>query len=408
MPSRGERAGDRGQEGDGVLRILHVSRSAETLRAFLIPTMEAERALGHEVMVCAQESPQAERLREAGFEVFTHRMPRNVNPFPALGAILAIRRVLLTRHVDMIVCHTSLGALVGRLAAWWAGTPRVVYFVHGLACGPAQSALSWRVRFGVERLLARVTDAIVVMNDYDERLSIRAPLARSAAGVVRIAAMGVDLKRHGAELSPAIRERLTRELGLGRGVKLVLSTARLIPEKGVGEFIEAACRICGRRDDVVFALAGTGPLHEALVARVRRAGLESRVRVLGWRDDVPELMKLADIFSLPSYFMEGLPVSILEAMACAKPVVSTHHKGCEDAVADGETGLLVPVRKVEPLMDATIRLLDDEMLRARLGRAGRSRAADLYEIGACTRRIVDVLEAVLHSRRESSGRPAAR
>ncbi|MGH7740782.1 MAG: glycosyltransferase, partial [Candidatus Eiseniibacteriota bacterium] len=253
MNERSESAHHGTQAGDGVLRILHVSRSAETIRAFLIPTMEAERALGHEVLVCAQESPQAERLREAGFEVHTHRMPRNLNPFPALGAILAIRQVLRARHIDMIVCHTSLGALVGRLAAWSAGTPRVVYFVHGLACGPAQSALSWRVRFGVERLLARVTDAIVVMNDYDERLSIRAPLARSAAGVVRIAAMGVDLKRHAAELAPADRQRLVRELGLSRGIKLVLCTARLIPEKGVWEFVEAACRLCEQREDVVLA-----------------------------------------------------------------------------------------------------------------------------------------------------------
>lgn len=396
----------RGGAGEDALTILHVSRSAETLRAFLIPTMEAERALGHEVLVCAQDSPQAEKLREAGFEVFTHRMPRNINPWPALSAILAIRRVLVSRHVDMIVCHTSLGALVGRIAAWSAGTPRVVYFVHGLACGPAQSALSWRVRFGVERLLAMVTDAIVVMNDYDERLSIRAPLARSAAGVIRIPAMGVDLQRHARELPPATRERLAHELGLGRGVKLVLCTARLIPEKGVVEFIEAACRICAGRKDVVFALAGTGPLDERLKARVRAAGLEGRIHVLGWRDDVPELTKLSDIFALPSYFMEGLPVSVLEAMACSKPVVSTHHKGCEDAVRDGETGLLVPVKQVAPLVEALVHLLDDEMLRVRMGRAGRVRAAEEYEMSACTRRIVEVLENVLHSRPESAGRPA--
>ena len=393
--------------GDETLTILHVSRSAETIRAFLIPTMEAERALGHEVLVCAQESPQAEKLREAGFEVFTHRMPRNVNPLPMLSAILAVRHVLVSRRVDMIVCHTSLGALIGRIAAWSAGTPRVVYFVHGLACGPAQSALSWRVRFGVERLLALVTDAIVVMNDYDERLSIRAPLARSAAGVVRIPAMGVDLQRHAREMAPAARERLVQELGLRRGVRLVLCTARLIPEKGVGEFIEAACQMAARREDAVFALAGVGPMEEQLRERVRSAGLEARIHVLGWRDDIPDLMKLADIFALPSYFMEGLPVSVLEAMACGKPVVSTHHKGCEDAVRDGETGLLVPVKQVRPLVEALDRLLDDEMLRARLGRAGRVRAAEEYEIGACTRRIVDVLENVLYSRPEPAGRPVA-
>jgi glycosyltransferase involved in cell wall biosynthesis len=93
-------------------------------------------------------------------------------------------------------------------------------------------------------------------------------------------------------------------------------------------------------------------------------------------------------------------------MACSKPVVSTHHKGCEDAVRDGETGLLVPVKQVAPLVEALVHLLDDEMLRVRMGRAGRVRAAEEYEMSACTRRIVEALENVLHSRPESAGRPA--
>jgi len=377
------------------MRILHVSRSAETIRAFLIPTMNAQKALGHEVFICAQESPQADQLRKAGFEVFTHRMPRNLNPVRAFQAIWNTWRVLTERRIDVVICHTSLGAVVGRIAAWFARTPRVVYFVHGLACGPAQGPLSWQVRYRVEKVLGSWTDAIVVMNDYDERLAKRAPLARSADRVYRISSMGVDLGRFSMDGFAQIRDAVGRDLGIGPHQKFVLCTARLIPEKGVVEFVEAAKRIVSLRSDIVFALAGTGPLFEPLKRSVEGAGLQDRIRVLGWRDDVPELMKAADIFVLPSYFMEGLPVSIIEAMACGKPVVSTHHKGCEDAVVDGETGLLVPVKQVEPLVDRIVELLDDGALRARMGQAGRRRVEEHFEFEACTRQIVTLLEQTM-------------
>jgi glycosyltransferase involved in cell wall biosynthesis len=168
--------------------------------------------------------------------------------------------------------------------------------------------------------------------------------------------------------------------------------ARLIPEKGVVELVDAARAIGRTRQDVVFLLAGTGPLLERLRAMVRAAGLERQFKVLGWRNDVNDLMKAADILTLPSYYMEGLPVSILEAMACGKPVVTTHHKGCEDAVVDGQTGYLVPVKAVEPLSEKLIALLDDAALRARMGQAGRRRVEQHYEIDHCTRTIVGVLE----------------
>jgi glycosyltransferase involved in cell wall biosynthesis len=105
-------------------------------------------------------------------------------------------------------------------------------------------------------------------------------------------------------------------------------------------------------------------------------------------------MQSADLFVLPSYFMEGLPVSILEAMACGKPVVSTHHKGCEDAVVDQETGILVPVKQIQPLVDRIVQMLDDAALRTRMGEAGRRRVEGRFELERCTRQIVDVLETI--------------
>jgi glycosyltransferase involved in cell wall biosynthesis len=374
------------------LRIMHLSRAAETLRSFMIPTMQEQIRLGHEVCICTDESVHTEPLRQAGFDVFVHGMKRSLNPLGALQAVLRIRRFLIERRIEVVICHNSLAGQVGRLGAWLAGTPNVVYFAHGLACGPAQSPLLWRLRYYAERAFAPCTTAIVIMNDYDENISKVGRLSRDPGRVFRIPGMGVDLTRFSTEPVPHLREKLARELAIAPDQKLVLCVARLIPEKGVGEMVEAARLICRTRKDVVFLIAGTGPLMEKLRAMVRAYGLERQFRVLGWRNDVNDLMKCADILTLPSYYMEGLPVSILEAMACGKPVVATHHKGCEDAVVDGQTGYLVPVRAIEPLAEKLVALLDDATLRARMGQAGRRRVEQHYEIDHCTRTIVGVLE----------------
>jgi len=375
----------------GGLTILHLSRAAETLWWFLIPTMEAQQRLGHRVLICT-EGADAEKLQRLGFEVFTHGMKRSINPLGAVRAVWRIRRALRERKVDAVICHNSLAGIAGRIAARLAGTKTVVYFAHGLACGPAQGSLDWQIRFQVEKRLAPLTDGLLVMNDYDERLSRRTPLARSSDRVYRIRGMGVDLSRFAPGAHPDVRARLASELGFEPSRTIVLCVGRLIPEKGVIDFVAAARRVCESRQDAVFLLAGSGPLLEALRARVTEAGLSDRVKILGWRDDIQDLVKASDVFVLPSYYMEGLPVSLLEAMACAKPVITTHHKGCEDAVVDGVTAFLVPVKEPDRLAEKMTALIEDEKLRERMGRAGRERVETVFELADCTREVVDTLE----------------
>jgi glycosyltransferase involved in cell wall biosynthesis len=120
------------------------------------------------------------------------------------------------------------------------------------------------------------------------------------------------------------------------------------------------------------------------------AGLGSRLRLLGYRDDIPALLAAADIFALPSHF-EGLPMSVIEAMLVGLPVVATNIRGPREQVVDGETGLLVPPRSVAPLAAALSRLANDASLRARMGDAGRARALDLYDEAKVLSRTLDAL-----------------
>ena len=232
----------------------------------------------------------------------------------------------------MVICHNSLAGQVGRIGAWLAGTPHVLYFAHGLACGPAQAPAVAHPLLGGTRMLAPCTSGIIIMNNYDENIArvghlVGAPTGSTASGHGR----GPDAFQHRAQ--PAARAQA--------GARAPASTAsgswccawRGSSPKGVAELVEAAPPPW--RESAATSCScwpGTGPLLEGCAPAFGRLGIERSFRVLGWRNDIHELMKCADILALPSYYMEGLPVSILEAMACGKPVVSTHHKGCEDAV----------------------------------------------------------------------------
>jgi glycosyltransferase involved in cell wall biosynthesis len=205
----------------------------------------------------------------------------------------------------------------------------------------------------------------------------------------------VDLTRYNAEGSSDEKDKLVKELSIDRNKKLILFIGRMIPAKGAFVLAEAAKKICTQRKDVCFLFAGGGTSLDALKKIVRDNQLEYHFRLLGWRRDIPRLLKAADIFTLPTYYNEGLPVSILEAMACGKPVVATKHRGCEDAVVDDETGFLVPVKQVNPLVDKIMLLLDNEQLRTQMGRAGRQRIEQYFELGYCTNKIVEALEKAM-------------
>ncbi len=388
------------------MRIMHISRAAETLRWFLLPTLLAQKRLGHYVCICTadtpdecigwQETSDLECLRQGGFEVFTHGLKRNMNPLGILKCILKLKRILIEQRIDVIICHNLLGAGVGRIAARLAKTKNVIYLVHGLACAPAQGVVAWQLRYWAEKFLGFITDAVLVMNNYDEELCRTHHIIKDNDKIFRIPGMGVDLTQYSIEGSEEERHKLARELSIAEDQKIVLCVARLIPEKGVFVLLKAALKICAQRDDVCFLLAGGGPATDELRRIVSRNNLEANFKLLGWRNDIDRLMRAVDIFVLPSYYWEWLPVSILEAMACGKPVIATRHRGCEDAVVDGQTGFLVPIKQAPPLASKILSLLDNERLRTELGQAGRQQVEQYFELDYCTERIIEALEKAMH------------
>ena len=169
---------------------------------------------------------------------------------------------------------------------------------------------------------------------------------------------------------------------------MVTALSRLVRHKGYPELLAAMAELPAHLVVVGTRLASDhGPDMEPYFAA---SGLGARLHRLGYRADVAAVLAASDIFVLPSHF-EGLPMSVIEAMLCGLPVVASDIRGPREQVVDGQTGLLVPPAKVAPLAAALGRLIADEAARARMGAAGRSRAAALYDESDVVSRTLDVL-----------------
>jgi glycosyltransferase involved in cell wall biosynthesis len=283
-----------------------------------------------------------------------HVVPR-VDPQHRLVGITRLWRALRAERPAILHAHLSwpFACKYGVLAAWFAHVPAIVGTAQlYLAPGNTRQA----------RLMLRLFRRIIAVSQEVSRRyaeALRVPAHRLA--VVRNA---IRVPPTGRTPDPALRAALVR----GRPDYVVLTLARLHPQKGHSYLLAAAAQV----PDATFVLAGDGPLRAELQAQAHKLGVADRCVFLGDRPDVPDLLAAADVLVLPSLF-EGLPVSVLEAMAAERPVVATRIGGTDEAVAHELNGLLVPPRDPTALASAIRRLQADPVLARRLAAAGRER-----------------------------------
>ncbi len=203
---------------------------------------------------------------------------------------------------------------------------------------------------------------------------------------VRVVHNGVPLPQFEREVQGDLRERLDG----GAGRPIVLTVARLDRQKGIEYLIEAACQV----PEALFVVAGEGPERRALEDKAKACGVADRVVFLGYRRDIPELLASCDAFVLPSLY-EGLPVSVLEAMASARPVVATDIGGTNEAVGEGVTGLLVPQADPAALARGIRRLLVDRCLAERLGTEGRERVQREFSSALVAARTMEIYDELV-------------
>jgi glycosyltransferase involved in cell wall biosynthesis len=178
---------------------------------------------------------------------------------------------------------------------------------------------------------------------------------------------------------------------------LVITVGRLVPQKDLDLFLEAAALLTRKKAGVRFLIVGDGPCRERLERKASQNGLRGKIVFLGERDDIPELLQAADIFWLTSSW-EGLPNVLLEAMACAKPIVTRDVGACREIINHGENGYLVPDRNAESFAQHTLGLLSDLDKAREMGRAGRKLAEEKFSSGKMVRATESLYASLLDSR----------
>ena len=342
-----------------------------TLYHFILPLMRAERAAGHDVVGVCSDGPWMEKISAEGLRTVAVPIARNLNPIQHWASYRRLVRLFREERFDMVHVHTPIAALLGRLAARRAGVGKIVYTAHGFYFHERMAFWKRALFIALEKWGGRHTDVLFTQAAEDAASARRLGLCRG--GVIEAIGNGVDP----ATFAPAAgddesRRSLRAELQTPEDTPVIMMTGRMVAEKGYPELFTAM-----KGQDAILWAAGER-LASDHAATVSAASVPDNVRLLGHRQDIPDLLRAADIFTLPSH-REGMPRSIIEAMMTGLPVIATNIRGSREEVVAGETGILVPVADAVALGDAIRQLARDSTQRQAMGAAGRRRALELYD-----------------------------
>lgn len=368
-------------------RLLFVVNAADFFVSHRLPIAVAARDFGWEVHVAAAADASVATIEAAGLHFHSVPISRvGVNPLKELGALWCLFRLYRRLRPDLVHHVTIKPVLYGSICARAARVPAVVNAISGLG----YVFLKTGVLAGVRRRLtapvyrlafAHPNGRIIFQNSDDLAEFVRRRLFDGEGSRI-IRGSGVDP----AMFTPGTHEAAT---------PIVVLASRMLYDKGVREFVDAARRLRGCGIDARFVLVGDTDANPAAVPReqLEAWSREGAVEWWGHRTDMPEVFRQADVACLPSYG-EGLPKVLLEAAAAGLPIVATDVPGCREVVADGENGLLVLPRDAAQLAGALQALIEHPGKRRAMGRAGRERVLREFTTEHVVRQTLDLYEDV--------------
>lgn len=360
-------------------KILLVANTGWYLYNFRLPLARRLRDDGFDVVLVSPEDTYVERLRAEGFQTraLTRLSRRGMNPISEIFAIFELLKLYRQERPRAVHHFTIKCVLYGTIAAKLSGIKSVVNAVTGLGhifLGKRWVTRAVRplVRWLYRKILKARRGLVVFQNPDDLEAFIQANLVNPEKTVL-IRSSGVDVKKFSPRPSSPERDAAT--------VPVVLFAGRLLAEKGIYEYVEAA-RLVKAKRAVCFQIAGecdSGNPSSVPEATVKEWSKEGVVDLLGQIEAVAEVMAVADMVVLPSY-REGTPKVLLEAAAMGKPLVATDVPGCREVVQDGYNGLLVPAQNAQALAQAIETLLDDPARAVAMGANGRHKIEEEFAV----------------------------
>lgn len=370
------------------MKILVHSSLAYSLVNFRGALLAALIAEGHEVIATAPDRDADIEAKLEQMGVGFERVPMaraSLSPFRDLQTLASYIGMMRRHRPDVVISYTQKPIIYGGLATRLFGKAKYYVIMSGLGFIFSEASDS---RTGLRKLVSRMyreairkARTVFVFNSDDRSEMLRHGIVSREQKVVQVSGSGVDTRRFVA--TPIRQDPPT-----------VLMIARLMRDKGVQEFVESAKVVKQRIPDARFQILGrleednpTGISKEELA----QWSSEGVIELLPETRDVRPYLEAATVFTLPSYYREGLPRTILEALSAGRPVVTTDLPGCRDAIEHGTNGLLVPPRDPQALADAILEILDDPEKLAAMSSAAREIAERKYDVRRVNAALIDVM-----------------
>ncbi|MGN7469761.1 glycosyltransferase family 4 protein [Brevibacillus sp. SAFN-007a] len=386
-------------------KILQICAIDQTVESLLLPLIQKLAEEGHEVHTACTDTGRFQALRDKGLTLWPIAIKRKIEPLSNLRSILALYRLMKRERYDAVHVHTPVAAVLGRVAAKLAGVSTVVYTAHGFYFHDGMSRGQYRLYYAVEKWFAKhLTDYLLVQSREDYELSVQDGF--SPPERIMHIGNGVDVERrfHPQAVSPEEAREVRSALGIGADDLVIAYVGRMVGEKGIFELLDAFSRLARESGRVRLLLVGDVSDSErdqrgkALREHCRK---HPQIVLTGFRQDIPQLLAASDIFVLPSH-REGLPRSIIEAMAMGKPIVATNIRGCREEVADGVNGILVEPKQSGHLYTALKKLACDARLREAYGQNSRYLAEEHFHEQHVLARQAELFAMLLAARTEPS------
>lgn len=335
-------------------KMLMLASVASMIDQFNIPNIQLLKDIGYEVHVacnfeegntCSREKilDLKRKLKNMEIKYYQIDFSRSVSNIKKnLKAYRQVYVLMKREKYQFIHCHSPIGGVVGRLVGHRTGT-KVIYTAHGFHFFKGAPIKNWVLYYPIEKFLAKYTDILITINkeDYYRGKRLGAKRVKYVPGV------GIDIKKF-EDICVDTRSK-RKEIGVPSDATMLLSIGELSVRKNQISVIDAMEKI--KNDNLYYVICGRGELYTKLEDRAKIKGIKDRVIFLGYREDIGEICKVADIFVFPS-LQEGLPVALMEAMACGLPVIASRIRGNRELIDEEKGGILYTPKNCDEIVNS--------------------------------------------------------
>lgn len=378
-----------------ILQLCAVDMSVEHL---LKPLILALASKGHTVHVACSDTGKIKALREQGLTVIEVPIERKIKPWSNMKAIRRLVSLMKEEKYDVVHVHTPIAAILGRIAAKIAGIHTIIYTAHGYYFHEGMSFFQYKSFYWLEKFFAKYfTDWLLLQSKEDYELSISQSF-KSPSNIIHLG-NGVDIttKFNPSRINPVRIEKLRHQLAINKGDVVITFIGRYVKEKGIFDLIDSFQLLKEKHSNVKLLMIGGGSdserdLESRTILEKRIVEVPSIMNV-GYRKDIPELLALSDIFVLPSY-REGLPRSIIEAMAMGKPIIASNIRGCREEVHHGMNGFLFNKGNAMDLYEKLKELVENEEKRKLFSKNSRELAVKEFDENVILKKQCDLINQI--------------